>query len=875
MGSLIPFGFGETAVSQEPDSEILGSRGRRAFDLTKLNMPLCPGFLFPSEILKNFEPGAKQFEMELKSSVSIFEEFTEKSFGGNENPLFLKCYESPMLNVSSSLPSVHHIGFTNATVEVIAKKMGQKFAYGEFSYLLMSVFKLKHTLSNSPTEQKIIEKLLKDLKKVKTKASFTSVTEEAKGIIPELFYIDPLYQLSYVVDLFSKALALSPTSEDSAVMIQLMVYGNFNENSAAGYFYTHHIVSGENKLQGEYFPASFDETSKKGIEIDKIEKDKLDQLVSIAEKLENFFKELQFVRFAIESGRLWLVDQAAVPNKSAQAEIKTLLDLLERGIVDNDYLIGKIKPGRFSEILHPTLDPKSVEKLHTINGGIAGAVGAAIGKVYFNAEKLVTAYRQAQQAGDDTNLILAMPATFAGDVKAIEVAQGVISSEGGYASHAPVVARSLGKVALVKPEAVFRPDYMIIDNQEIKEGDYITFNVPYYEEPQLFLGKGSLIKPSHEDSGLLEFLDVVQTRISTIDVHANADQPRDAELSKKFNAKGIGLCRTEHMFFDESRINRFRYMILAEDESMRIKFLDDLAKDQTEDFYRLFEIMDGLPVTIRLLDAPLHEFLPNGDKAMKDFVAQAKKDKTGLTQEYIDEHSQLLREFNPMLGHRGIRVAISYPEIYRMQTRAIFDAAYRLKEKGLNPKPEIMIPLVMNPNELKVVRNGKKIEGKHILGIRDIESEVAAKYDTDPLEYSVGTMIELPAAALNASSISLYADFFSFGTNDLTQTTYGISRDDFNTFFSDYTELDLLPNNPFKVLQPQVKELIQMAALRGRMVRPDLKLGLCGEHGAEPSNIDFIAETGLNYVSVSPYGIPIAKLAIAQMNLQVAQSQKN
>jgi pyruvate,orthophosphate dikinase len=253
---------------------------------------------------------------------------------------------------------------------------------------------------------------------------------------------------------------------------------------------------------------------------------------------------------------------------------------------------------------------------------------------------------------------------------------------------------------------------------------------------------------------------------------------------------------------------------------------------------------------------------------MKEFVAQAEKDKTGLSRAQIVARSQLLREFNPMMGHRGIRIAISYPEIYRMQTRAIFDAAYKLKSEGFDPKPEIMIPLVMNPNELKVVRNGKRIEGKHILGIRDIEAEVKGKYDCGALDYKVGTMIELPAAALNADAIARYADFFSFGTNDLTQTTYGISRDDFNTFFSDYTELDLLPGNPFKVLQPQVKELIQTAALRGRMVRPDLGLGLCGEHGAEPDNITFIREAGLDYVSVSPFGIPIAKLAIAQMNME-------
>ena len=533
-------------------------------------------------------------------------------------------------------------------------------------------------------------------------------------------------------------------------------------------------------------------------------------------------------------------------------------------------MIQTIKPGRLSEILHPTLDRRSVKGLPTIKGGIGGSVGAAIGRVFFSTDRLIAAFREAQIDGRDTNMILAMPSTFAGDVKGIEVAQGVLSSEGGYASHAPVVARSLGKVAMVRSDIKFRSKSMVIDGNEIKEGDYITLEVPYYEDPTIFVGQGDLTKPTPEDSGLLDLLEVIQPHLTGMDVHANADQPRDAELARRFGARGIGLCRTEHMFFDESRINRFRYLILADSEELRAKMLEDLRSDQTEDFYGLFKIMEGLPVTIRLLDAPLHEFLPQTKETMQAFVKQAQADKTGFTKSAIEGRARLLQEFNPMLGHRGVRIAISYPEIYRMQLRAIFDAAYRLKKEGVEARPEIMIPLVMTPNELKVIRNGKRIEGKHILGIRDIEEEVRTGYGLDPIEYRVGTMIELPAAALNGGEIARYADFFSFGTNDLTQTTYGISRDDFNNFFSDYNEFDLLPSNPFKVLQQQVRDLIQTASVRGRMVRPDLTLGLCGEHGAEPENVTFFREVGLTYTSVSPYGIPIAKLAIAQMNLKEA-----
>lgn len=867
MSMFISFGSGKHAEALK-NSEILGSRGIRAASLAQLDMPICPGFIIPHEHLAHFINNPRGVVPELKEFIADIGSTMGKSFGGGKNPLLLKAVESPMLNVQSSLPSIHHIGLIDENVEMVAEMSGEKFAFNEYAYLISSIIRLSIAASSDDTEIEALEAYLGKLKKAKSKTTILKTIDEFREILPAEIYSDPLFQLQYVVQQFDAALKKSPTSEDSAVMIQAMVYGNFDKDSAAGYFYTHHIVSGENELQGEYFPAAYDESSPNGKTLDNLDAKFLKSLKDIALKLENHFLELRWIRFAIEADVLWLVDQSSAPNKSAQAEIKTLLDLRNRDIVDNDYLIEKVKPGRLSEILHPTLDPESVSKLKTQEGGIAGAVGAAIGRVFFNAENLITAYRQAQQAGEDTNMILAMPSTFAGDVKAIEVAQGVLSSEGGYASHAPVVARSLGKVALVRPDAVFRKKSIQIGGEEVKEGDYITMNVPYYEDPVLYIGQGSLTKPVLEHSGLLDFLEVIQTRIENIDVHANADQPRDALLAQKFRARGIGLCRTEHMFFDESRIDRFRYMILAQDSVKRQEFLEDLAKDQTEDFYELLKIMDGHPVTIRLLDAPLHEFLPSDDKGMKDFAAKAKTDGTGLTAAAIKERSQLLREFNPMLGHRGIRVAVSYPEIYRMQTRAIFEASYRLLEEGKNPRPEIMIPLVMNPNELKVVRNGKKIEGKHILGIRDIEEQVSRSFKKGPLDYRVGTMIELPAAALNASAIARYADFFSFGTNDLTQTTYGISRDDFNTFFSDYTELDLLPNNPFKVLQPQVKELVTTATLRGRMVRPDLKLGLCGEHGAEPQNIDFIAEAGLNYVSVSPYGIPIAKLAIAQMNLK-------
>ena len=870
MSDIVLFGDRER-TPDESSLDIVGSRGVRAVSLTDLDVPVCPGFVISSSFLQAFPENQTSAQAVLSGPVESVQTRMGRVFGAGDQVLLLKAAESPMLNVRSALPSVHHIGLCDATIDAFAASAGEAFAYREYGFLISSLIKLELASTEDKKRITALEKFRKALQSAKAKTSIVKAINQHRELFPPELFKDPYLQLNYVLRLFRSAFATSPTSEDSAVLVQAMVYGNFDDNSSSGYLYTHNIITGEDELQGEVFPKAFDENTGKGKALSTLSATYFKQLSTIARTLEDHFREIRFVRFTIESGVLWLVDQGPVPNKSTQSEIKTLLDLMRRGVVTDKYVIKTIKPGRLAEILHSTLDAKSVKNLPTIKGGIGGSVGAAIGRVFFSTERLIAAYREAQIDGEDTSMILAMPATFAGDVKGIEVADGVLSSEGGYASHAPVVARSLGKVALVRSDIKFRAKSMVIDGKEIKEGEYLTMEVPYYEDPTMYVGKGTLTKPTPEDSGLLDLLEVIQPHIKDMDVHANADQPRDAKLARSFGAQGIGLCRTEHMFFDESRINRFRYLILADSQEAREKVLTDLRGDQTKDFYELFKIMEGLPVTIRLMDAPLHEFLPQTREAMQSFVKQAQADKTGLTKSMIEARARLLQEFNPMLGHRGVRIAISYPEIYRMQIRAIFDAAYKLKKQGMEVRPEIMIPLVMTPNELKVIRNGKHIEGKQILGIRDIEEEVRKSHKSEAIDYRVGTMIELPAAALNGGEIARYADFFSFGTNDLTQTTYGISRDDFNNFFSDYNEFDLLPSNPFKVLQTQVRDLIMAASVRGRMVRPDLKLGLCGEHGAEPENVAFFRDAGLNYTSVSPYGIPIAKLAIAQMNLSDEQ----
>jgi len=860
--------FSSTEFFDDPKiQESIGIRGLRVMELASLGAPILPGFIIPNETIAEIADKIREMKKFIIEPMSKIERLLKKKFNDERNPLLIKMVESPMLNMIQAF-SIHNIGLCDKTVGGFATFVGEEFAYHEYRNVIRKVIELELKVGVDKEREKKLTAFGAQLKRAKKQVKVKQAFEEHKKLYPEGLFTNAYDQLHFIIELLHKYFESSSSNIDSGLLMQAMTFGNYGEESYFGSYFTRDIVSGHPEISGKYFVNAFDSTETKGLSITKIDKAYLDKLIKLGRNVETHFKEIRQIRFTVENGTMWVIDQVPVPNKSTQAEIKTLLDLHGRKEVDDAHVISTIKPGRLSEILHPILDMKSAEKLSKVQGGIAGAVGAAVGRVYFSTEKLIKAYKWAVQTDEDSNFILCMPATFAEDVKAIEVATGVISSEGGYASHAPVVARSLGKVALVYPEIRFQKDSVKIGTKTVKEGDYIALNVPYYDTPAIYFGIVSLIQPSAEGSGLLEFLDIVQNNIDSFDVHANADQPKDAELAKRFKAQGIGLCRTEHMFFEEKRIATFRAMIIANEKKERDKALAELKEMQVADFYKLFKIMDGFPVTIRLLDAPLHEFLPHTKESMIDFIRFMRKKYPKLSEQEIRRRSSMLKEFNPMLGHRGIRIAISYPEIYNMQTRAIFEAAYSLKREGITAKPEIMIPLIMSDNEMKTIRKGKKIEGKEILGIKEIEREVRESFKSNPIEYKVGTMIELPAAALQADRIARYAEFFSFGTNDLTQTTNGLSRDDFNNFYSDYNEFDLLENNPFKILGEQVKELISLASERGRLTRPDLTIGLCGEHGAEPQNIPFAKAVGLNYVSCSPYGIPIAKLAIAQLNVK-------
>ncbi len=838
-----------------------GIRGRRAIELATMGLPIVPGFIIDADLtMKLPQVNIKE---KISSYIEQLEKETKKKFGDSKKPMMLKLVLSSELNVPF-FPSIHNIGMSNDTVEAFGEYTGKDFAYGEYLFLMRNIARKLYDFNDEKV--KGIESVLS---KKPTIDQIKKTIELYKKEFGADYSDDPFDQLVFIMKKSAERYCESDIDVDNSlsIMIQVMVYGNLGENSYAGSYFTRNIVTGDSDIQGDFLKNEFDFSGGKANDIKKIDKKYYDKFSQIARKIEENFKEIRNIKFTIEEGDFWLVEQREVDEKSTQAQIKTLLDLNKSKVITDEFLIKTIKPGQLNELLHPVIDPRTIKNTKTIKGGIAGSTGAAIGRVFFSTPKLLEEYKKAIMKGGDTNLILVLTSSFAEDVKAIEVAQGVVTCEGGFSSHAPVVARSLGKVAMVQPEMKIKGNTFTLGGKSVKEGDYISINVPYYEEPTIYLDKVGLIEPDFKNNGLLDFLAIVEKHIGNFNVRANADQERDALVAKEFKAEGIGLCRTEHMFFNEKRIMKFREMIIAETLEERLKALDLLKPMQRSDFYELFKSMSGKPVTIRLLDAPLHEFLPRSEASMDEFVKYMQTRKKSMKAADISARCEELAEMNPMLGHRGCRVAVTYPEIYEMQCRAIFEAACMLKKEGIDVVPEIMIPIVMSEQEIKFIRNGKKIEGKVVKGLRDIKEEVLEEYGMDDIEYSIGTMIELPAAALSAGSIAEYAEFFSFGTNDLTQTTYGLSRDDSNSFFPDYSLYDLIKNNPFKVLGEPVKELIGIAAIRGKLTRPDIKMGLCGEHGANPDNIVFCIEAGLNYVSCSPYSIPLAKLGIAQYNL--------
>jgi pyruvate,orthophosphate dikinase len=891
MDSRIHFFSQKDIIPAKIAPDLLGIRGRQANEFAELGFPILPGFILDTEIASNIKTGA--IRKDLAALLDKCGGMVGKKYGDAENPMLLKIVISSNLAITT-YPALHDFGLVKPCIGGFAKRVGNNFAAQEVLFLIRGMLKLEERIKGLEADAgkleeirsrlKILDRILgirrpsnelgqkeAELKISKTAAEYM---DEYAKYFPPGFFENAETQLLLALEEISRMFRMDDQNDnDTAILIAPMVYGNYGKDSCSGDYFSRNVVTGEKKLQGRFFREEFDESAAVGQDIGKIDPKHLGELQKIAWTLEDKFKEIRRIRFTVENGKLWLIDQRPVEQKSTQADIKLLLDLAERKVVDKACLLKSIDPLRLNEILHPVIDPAGVKGLKSWTGGLAGAPGAAIGRVYFSTDSLLEAQKTALQRGLDTRFILVLISSFAEDVKAIEMSTGVLTAEGGYSAHASVVARQYGKVSLVAPELRIRGKKAVLGGLAFSEGDYLTINVPFHGQSTVYQGTAKLIEPDPRESGLLDVIAVAKGFLKKFHVRANADTPRDAALALSFGAGGIGLCRTEHMFFKAERINVFREMLLSDNNKERAKALDKLLVMQREDFYSIFKVMAGKSVTIRLLDSPLHEFMPHNDDELAsylEYAAKGKKQKPSRAD--ILARIGALHEFNPMLGHRGCRIAVSYPEIYAMQIRAVFEAAYKLRSEKVDARPEIMVPIVMNASELKLIAYGKKIEGASYQGIVDIEENLRLEKKAPAPDYSIGAMVELPAAALGAGEIARYAAFFSFGTNDLTQTTLGISRDDFTAFMPEYTRFDLIMGNPFSTLDPRVKEIVALAVERGRLTRPDLVCGLCGEHGANPENVRFCMEAGLDYVSCSPYSVPIALLAVAREEIAGAEA---
>jgi len=894
MDSRLHFFSQKDVIPSKVDPELLGIRGRQANEFAELGFPILPGIIIDTEIASGLDP--KSVKKDITDLLAKSGKLAGKYFGDKDNPMLVKVIISSNMAITN-FPTLHNFGLARTTIDGFTKWVGKDFAVNEILFLIHGMLIIEERIKELEKKNKEKDEISGKLKFLKRMLGIKGPSNELHGeedktplpkrktaleymdeygkYFPKGFFDCAESQLMAALDEISKMLKNDEQNDtDTAIMIQPMVYGNYGKDSCSGYFYSRNVITGEKKLQGKYYTGEFNDLDATGHEINKIDAAHLKQLEKIAWTLEDKFKEIRQVRFTVENGKLWLIEQRLVDQKSTQADLKLLLDLAKRKVVDSAYVVKTIDPLRLNEILHPVINPASVKGLKSWNGGIAGAPGAAIGRVYFNTNALLEAKKAASQHGEDDRFILVLESSFAEDVKAIEVSTGVLTAEGGYSAHASVVARQYGKVSLVSPVLKIKGTKATIGDLSFSQGDYITIDVPFYGRSTVYLGVADLIEPDPKESGLLEFISLTKSFLKSFHVRCNADTPRDVKLALSFGAEGVGLCRTEHMFLKEDRINVFRDMLLSDDGKERQKILDKLQVMQREDFYGIMKEMAGKEVTIRLLDSPLHEFMPQSNDSITEYIEHvAKVKKTKPSKADVTARIDALHELNPMLGHRGCRIAVSYPEIYAMQVKAIFEAAYKLRAEKIDARPEIMVPIVMNMSELKLIAYGKKIEGSNYSGIVDIEEALRKENKAKEIDYTIGTMIELPAAALGAGEIARYGRFFSFGTNDLTQTTLGISRDDFTAFMPDYTLFDLIDGNPFSTLDSRVKELITIATNRGRLTRPDLVCGLCGEHGANPANVRFCMDAGLNYVSCSPYSVPIALLAVAQAEIEKSEAK--
>jgi len=868
------------------NKRLLGGKGAGLCTMAQLGLPVPPGFVITTEVCKQYyDAGGKLpagLMNEVMEAMKKLERITGKGFGDPKNPLLVSIRSGSMYSMPGMMDTILNLGLNDETVEGLAKLTNnERFAYDAYRRFIQMFGKIVLGVDGKKFEEifeeqkkKVGAKFDTDL----TAADLKEIVKKFKQLVKEEthqdFPSDPVKQLELAIGAVfaswqnKRAIEYRrfykiPDYLGTAVNVVTMVFGNIGEDSGTGVAFTRDPSTGERKLFGEFLFNAQGEDVVAGIrtplKIDDLKRrypEIYNKLVEIAEKLERHYRDMQDIEFTVERGKLYML-QTRAGKRTAQAAVKIAVDMVMEGLITKEEALLRIEPSHIEQLLHKQVDPQA--KVTVIAKGLNASPGAAVGKAVFDSERA----KEMGKAGE--KVILVRPETSPDDVGGIIASQGVLTSRGGVTSHAAVVTRGLGKPAVVGCESIkIDVDARLfeVDGTVVKEGDLITINGTTGE---VILGAAPLIEPkmSPELLAILSFADEVKK----LQNWANADYPRDARKARELGAQGIGLCRTEHMFFEEDRLPLVHEMILAETKEERQKPLEKLLQIQKNDFKEILEVMDGLPVIIRLLDPPLHEFLPRYEKLLEEVIELRLR---GSDPEKLREKEELLkrvegmREANPMMGLRGCRLGIIYPEINEMQVRAIFEAACELKREGKNPKPEIMIPLVGHVNELKLVREQ----------LEKVAHEVMQKHGVD-LKYKFGTMIEVPRAALTADEIAEYAEFFSFGTNDLTQMVYAYSRDDAEgRFLFQYIEKGILEADPFQRLDRKgVGKLMKIAVELGRGKRPDLEIGICGEHGGDPSSIEFCHELGLNYVSCSPFRIPVARLAAAHAALKSKEAK--
>ena len=850
---------------------LLGGKGANLAEMTNLGLPIPQGFTVTTEACTDYYRSGKRITEEIENqiftSLQWLEEEQGKKFGDNENPLLVSVRSGARASMPGMMDTILNLGLTDVAVEGFAKKTGNpRFAYDSYRRFIQMFSDVVMEISKSK-----FERVLDDIKEKKGAKFDTDLTaDDLKEVIVKFkalykeemgedFPQDPNVQLMEAVKavfrswdnpraIYYRRMNDIPGDWGTAVNVQSMVFGNMGNTSGTGVAFTRNPSTGEAKIYGEYLINAQGEDVVAGIRtpqpITKLEEDLPDcfkQFMEIAHKLEEHYRDMQDMEFTIEEGKLYFL-QTRNGKRTAPAALQIACDLVDEGKITKEEAIKRIEAKSLDQLLHPGFDVKALNAATPVGKALPASPGAAAGKVYFTAADA----KNHHEAGE--RVILVRLETSPEDIEGMHAAEGILTVRGGMTSHAAVVARGMGTACVsgcgeikIDEEAKF----FSIAGQTVREGDYISLDG---STGKIYVGDIPTVEAAI--SGNFDRIMTWADEIRTLKVRTNADTPEDAANAVKFGAEGIGLCRTEHMFFNEDRIPKIRKMILSKTVEARELALNELIPFQKSDFKALYEVMEGRPVTIRFLDPPLHEFVPTEEE---DIKALAKD--MGITVEEVKATCNGLHEFNPMMGHRGCRLAVTYPEIAKMQTRAVMEAAIEVKEeKGFDIIPEIMIPLVGEKKELKFVKD-----------VVVETAEAVKKEKGSDIAYHIGTMIEIPRAALLADEIAEEAEFFSFGTNDLTQMTFGFSRDDAGKFLDSYYQNKIYESDPFARLdQVGVGQLVKMAAEKGKSVRKDIKLGICGEHGGDPSTVEFCHNVGLSYVSCSPFRVPIARLAAAQ-----------